>query len=440
MKSLFALSLLFIITSCSFDNRSGIWQDSRSINKKEKESLKEFKNINLSNRVFFNKTVAINKNYKFFLDKPNKNLEWSDFFYQNNNIPINFSYENLNEIKFISKRISRFKINQNILFVKNILILSDSNGNIITYSLAENKILNKFNFYKKKIKKIKKKLYYKAENNILYVSDNIGYLYAYDIFKQKIIWAKNFKIPFRSNIKIYKNTLIASDQDNNLYFINKFNGNIIKKIPSEESLVKGDFVNNLSVNKSVFFLNTFGTLYAFDPERIELLWILNINPNIDDNYKNLFTSFEIKSLNDNLIILHNNILEVINSKTGNLRFRIPIKSNISPIVINNYIFIITDDNLLVTIELNSGKIINSFYINEQIKNFNNEKISKQYVTEMKILNSKINIFLNNNYLAIFSLEGNLLELKKIKKKINSKIISINHNLIYVNNNKIVILN
>lgn len=440
MKSLFALSLLFIITSCSFDNRSGIWQDSQSINKKEKESLKEFKNINLSNRVFFNKTVAINKNYKFFLDKPKKNLEWSDFFYQNNNIPINFSYENLNEIKFISKRISRFKINQNILFVKNILILSDSNGNIITYSLAENKILNKFNFYKKKIKKIKKKLYYKAENNILYVSDNIGYLYAYDIFKQKIIWAKNFKIPFRSNIKIYKNTLIASDQDNNLYFINKFNGNIIKKIPSEESLVKGDFVNNLSVNKSVFFLNTFGTLYAFDPERIELLWILNINPNIDDNYKNLFTSFEIKSLNDNLIILHNNILEVINSKTGNLRFRIPIKSNISPIVINNYIFIITDDNLLVTIELNSGKIINSFYINEQIKNFNNEKISKQYVSEMKILNSKINIFLNNNYLAIFSLEGNLLELKKIKKKINSKIISINHNLIYVNNNKIVILN
>lgn len=440
MKSLFALSLLFIITSCSFDNRSGIWQDSQSINKKEKESLKEFKNINLSNRVFFNKTVAINKNYKFFLDKPKKNLEWSDFFYQNNNIPINFSYENLNEIKFISKRISRFKINQNILFVKNILILSDSNGNIITYSLAENKILNKFNFYKKKIKKLKKKLYYKAENNILYVSDNIGYLYAYDIFKQKIIWAKNFKIPFRSNIKIYKNTLIASDQDNNLYFINKFNGNIIKKIPSEESLVKGDFVNNLSVNKSVFFLNTFGTLYAFDPERIELLWILNINPNIDDNYKNLFTSFEIKSLNDNLIILHNNILEVINSKTGNLRFRIPIKSNISPIVINNYIFIITDDNLLVTIELNSGKIINSFYINEQIKNFNNEKISKQYVSEMKILNSKINIFLNNNYLAIFSLEGNLLELKKIKKKINSKIISINHNLIYVNNNKIVILN
>ncbi len=440
MKSLFALSLLFIITSCSFDNRSGIWQDSQSINKKEKESLKEFKNINLSNRVFFNKTVAINKNYKFFLDKPNKNLEWSDFFYQNNNIPKNFSYENLNEIKFISKRISRFKINQNILFVKNILILSDSNGNIITYSLAENKILNKFNFYKKKIKKIKKKLYYKAENNILYVSDNIGYLYAYDIFKQKIIWAKNFKIPFRSNIKIYKNTLIASDQDNNLYFTNKFNGNIIKKIPSEESLVKGDFVNNLSVNKSVFFLNTFGTLYAFDPERIELLWILNINPNIDDNYKNLFTSFEIKSLNDNLIILHNNILEVINSKTGNLRFRIPIKSNISPIVINNYIFIITDDNLLVTIELNSGKIINSFYINEQIKNFNNEKISKQYVTEMKILNSKINIFLNNSYLAIFSLEGNLLELKKIKKKINSKIISINHNLIYVNNNKIVILN
>ena len=38
------------------------------------------------------------------------------------------------------------------------------------------------------------------------------------IKKIKLLWAKNYKIPFRSNLKIYKNKLIAANQNNNLFF------------------------------------------------------------------------------------------------------------------------------------------------------------------------------------------------------------------------------
>ena len=69
-----------------------------------------------------------------------------------------------------------------------------------------------------KKEKFKKYLNLYVENNIVYVSDNIGYLYAYDFYKNKIIWAKNYKIPFRGNLKIFENKLIATNQNNSLFF------------------------------------------------------------------------------------------------------------------------------------------------------------------------------------------------------------------------------
>ena len=37
---------------------------------------------------------------------------------------------------------------------------------------------------------------------MFYMSDNLGYLYALDYIKRKLLWAKNLKIPMRSNIKL----------------------------------------------------------------------------------------------------------------------------------------------------------------------------------------------------------------------------------------------
>ena len=43
----------------------------------------------------------------------------------------------------------------------------------------------------------------------------------YNYEQNKILWAKNLKIPFRSNIKITNNFIITADQNNNLYFFDK---------------------------------------------------------------------------------------------------------------------------------------------------------------------------------------------------------------------------
>ena len=66
--------------------------------------------------------------------------------------------------------------------------------------------------------------------NIIYTSDNLGYLYALNYETNKIEWAKNYKTPFRSNLKIIENKLVTSTENNNLYFFDKMNGNIFKLI------------------------------------------------------------------------------------------------------------------------------------------------------------------------------------------------------------------
>ena len=49
--------------------------------------------------------------------------------------------------------------------------------------------------------------------------DNIGFVYAFDFINNKVIWAKNNKIPFRSNLKIIDEKLVVADQNNNLLFL-----------------------------------------------------------------------------------------------------------------------------------------------------------------------------------------------------------------------------
>ena len=64
----------------------------------------------------------------------------------------------LNKVFCKSKKLSKYKSSDYILFSDDNLIFSDERGNILIYSVRENSIVKKFNFYKKKYKHIIKKL------------------------------------------------------------------------------------------------------------------------------------------------------------------------------------------------------------------------------------------------------------------------------------------
>jgi outer membrane protein assembly factor BamB len=442
MKLFYVLIILFL-NNCSFDNKTGIWKNISKVENEQNVNFKDFKSINITNQNTFNETIKIKKNFKFILNAQENPQDWVDFYYSPNNNYVNFQYKDKNKIFFQSTTLSRKKLSKNILFKNNLLITTNTSGEIIIYSLEKKKIINKYNFYKNKFKHIKKNLNYILNNNTLYLSDNIGYLYAYDILDNKIIWAKKFDIPFRSNLKLTNKELFLADQSNNLFIINILNGETIKKIPTEETLIKNNFINNLTLDdNNLYFLNTFGSLYSINRKNYRINWFVNINPLLDINIDNLFISSELKIAGKNLIISSNNNLRVLNSENGSIRYTVPIQSMISPVINNGYLFIISENNLLISINITTGKIIYSYQIDNAIAQFMKTNIkNKVNVSFLRIVNDQIFIFLENSFVLKFDIFGELKDTFKLPKRINSNLAFINSFMLYVNNkNKLILLN
>ena len=377
MKIYFIVLYYIFFLGCSFDNKSGIWQNENYQVKDDVSSVfSEFKTLSSSNK-YFSEIIKLDNNFKFKSPTLVKNTKWQDIFFSQTNNYVNFKYSGINKINYKSGKISKFKINKYFVADEKNIILTDTGGNLIIYSIEENKIINKFNFYKKRYKKIKKNLNIIIEKNIAYVSDNLGFLYAYNYKIDKVLWAKNYSSPFRSNLKILNQKLVGSTENNNLYFFDKTSGNILKMIPTEEDVIKNQFVNNISVSKkNIFYLNSYGSLYSMDSEKMQINWFLNLNQTIDLNPSNLFMGNQIINYKDKTIITSNNFTYVINNKTGSIIHKKNFSSLIKPLIIEDHLFLVSKNDLLISMSLESGKIIYSYDINTKIAEFLKSKKKK----------------------------------------------------------------
>ena len=114
MKSFLVIILLFILLNCSFDNKTGIWNNSNVSNAKL-EKYKDFKKFYLDKKLF-DEIINPPDNFRFSTSNIKTNESWTDEFYQESNNFYNFSYKSLNELIFKSKRISRHTLNKKFLF------------------------------------------------------------------------------------------------------------------------------------------------------------------------------------------------------------------------------------------------------------------------------------------------------------------------------------
>ena len=439
---IFLISFIFVILlSCSFDKKSGIWKNDSNVRIENNDVYSQFENLIIVNSPFKDE-IKIKDGFKFNIPDSYSNLEWTDIFYNQYNNSKNFKFSELNQKIFRSEKITRHNIDNYILYEDDNVISTDQSGNINVYSLSNRKKILKFNFYKKKYKKNLKILNIIVEKNIIYVSDNLGYLYSLDYYNKKILWAKNFKIPFRSNLKIFKDKLILSNQNNHLYFINKNNGNILKLIPTEETVVKNKFINNISLdNESTFFLNTFGSLYSVDNNTMQINWFINLNQNSNINPSDLFIGNKIVNTKDKIIVSTNYFTYIIDNNTGSILYKKKFSSLIKPLIINNYLFLVSKNDFLISLNLNTGKIVYSYDINKKISEFLDTKKKRAEFKNVLMLNGKIFIFLKNSYVIVFELNGNIEKIVKLPFKMNSEPILTQDSLIFLDfNNKISVVN
>ena len=107
-----------------------------------------------------------------------------------------------------------------------------------------------------------------------------------------------------------------------MYFFNKLTGEILQIIPTEETLIKNNFKNNLALqDKSLFFLNSYGSLYAFDVETNRVNWFINLNRSINLNPSNLFLSNQITVNKEKIIVPTNDYIYVVDKNNGSIDFK-----------------------------------------------------------------------------------------------------------------------
>jgi outer membrane protein assembly factor BamB len=457
MKRYCLIFTLLILCSCSFDNKTGLWRDASDIpvDSEVSKSIEggELKSIYedvLTKQQTFNEEIDPLDNLSLDFDTPISIANWTEEFGTSTNNISNISYSENNNLLSKSRKLSKFSsgddyLNRNIIFYNNSLISYDHKGKIFVYSLNLKQKTFEFDFYKKNFKNIKKKIYLIVDKDILYVSDNLGYIYAINLKKNSLTWAKNFGIPFRSNLKVKDDQLFLANQDNVIFSIKIKNGEKKWEFATSNNFLKSDFKNNFAieiVNNNMFFLNTSGELYSISLLNQKINWIYNFKAASLGGDTDLFLSQPIVLKKNNIVISTEKTVFQYNSLSGIKNWTFPSGSILKPVLTTNYTYVLSKNNLLVCIENKTGKVLwsKNIFQNTNIKNIK-KKIGK--LNSFKIINNNLNLFSSSGYLLNFNyIDGNLNFIKRISKKgISSEIVFLEDNMFFIdNNNKLLKFN
>jgi outer membrane protein assembly factor BamB len=362
IRLLLLIFTLFFLSNCSLKEGSGLWnkkekiEDQKKVKKlfsKEKKKITEFNpELKLdTSEIIFN--VDINENQN------NSGAE---------------SYKGLNE-KINTFKFSTIKdtnqLNYKPIFLDDGLIFFDNKGTIIRYD-ANGKVIWKKNIYSKPEKKLNPKLFFALDGENLLVADNLAKYYSININYGELNWSMNNMYPFNSEIKITENMLFAVDYKNTLRSFNISDGSELWNFQTENSFAISDTINSLIViDNLVIFSNSIGDITAVDIENGLITWQLPTQSTniINESYK--FRNSKLVS-DKKSIIFSNNKDEFysIDIKTGVANWINEVNSSVTPILIGNLIFTVSNEGYLFVIEKNNGNIIR---ITDLYKNYKEKK-------------------------------------------------------------------
>ena len=429
-KIIIFIFFLIFLNNCSFDKKTGIWIGSDSIAKKDNDNNQNIEFVfKKQKNIIEEKELSPDQVIK--LDNPISFSNWRQRYQNKSNNLSNILFLNEGNFKKFSK-VSNTNINNNILVDKDNLFFSDYNGNIGVFSLSENQLIYQFNFYKKKMKKNKKIIKLIVKNDSIIAADNFGYIYSINFKKKKIDWAKNYLIPFRSNLKIIEGILFLSDEKNKVILIDLQNGKKIDELYTQPSKTVSKFESNLAVenNNNLLFLSTNGTLYSLNLINKKVInWIQNFKSENEIVYK----GNPIIVKDNDIMISSRDSISLLNLNGARI-WDLSIKLITAPIISGNTIFAINKDNFLILINKNTGNIIYSKNIHSMIKK-DFKKNFKKKINKLFLVNNKLLLISDNSYFIELNIEDitNVNSIKKNPFKISSDIIFLKNEMIFVSN-------
>ena len=426
-RILFTLVLIFL-TNCSFNKNSKIWNE----NSNSVEADKTFQKVIIEEKT---KTRELNPLIKIDLS----NIKTQNF---NSNPQNNFGalkYSGLFD-KVGNFNFSKFKnfdpLNLKPLFIKDGIVFFNKKGSIIFFDNNQ-KIVWKKNYYSKFEKKLNPKLSFSLDGKNLIIADNIGKYYLLNIDNGELIWMKNNVYPFNSEIRRFEDKFFIVDYKNILRCFYIKNGSECWNFATEDSLTISTNKYSIITHKDiVVFNNSIGDITAINISSGLIQWQLPTQSNKIVNESYNFKNSKLVKDKETIFFSNNkNQFYSIDIKTGIPKWVNNVNSHLTPILVGEYIFTVSDDGYLYTIQKNQGNIIR---INDVYKFYKEKKRNKIKPVGIKVGQDKLYLSNSDGNILIIDLgSGKILRIEKVSRNQISKPFIYNESLFLIKNGSII---
>jgi outer membrane protein assembly factor BamB len=427
-KLIIFIIALFFLNHCSLNDNSRLWKD------KEKKLVSQpnIKKIFSEDKKI---TVEFNQELKLDLTKIKTNNKIIDN--KNNYGSQNYDgvFNKIGNYKF-SKLENINQLNFKPIFLNDGLIFFDKKGSIIRYNNSQ-KVLWEKNHYSKAEKKLKPKLNFVINNENLIITDSIAKYYSINVNSGELNWSKNNTYPFNSEIKKSKNKIFVVDYKNTLRCYNINDGSECWNLQTEDSFtISNSKYSLIVISDMVIFGNSIGDITAVDIETGLIIWQLPTqNSSIINETYNFKTSKLVSDSNSIFFSNNKNEFYSVDVKTGTANWINEINSNLTPIIIGNLLFAISNDGYLYVVEKNKGNIIR---ITDLFKNYKIKKKKDIKPIGFAIGGTKLYLTNIDGKMIIVDLNlGNVIDIKKIAGDFTSRPFIFNQNLFIIRKGSIV---
>ena len=430
MNKVFVILIFSIfLSNCSLNENSRIW------NKKEK-----IENENKVLKKIFTEKEVISTEFNPLLKLDlSKNMQNNKIFDPLNNFgssKYNGQMNKINNFKF-SKLENFNQFNFEPLILDNGIIIYDKKGTIIRFNDNTN-VVWKNNYYSKTEKKINPTLSFAMIDKNLLVADSIAKISNINLQTGNLIWSKKSEYPFNSEIKIFKDKFFVVDFKNTLRCFYIKDGTECWNIKNEDSFTVSKSKFSLLIKDNlVIYNNSLGDITAVDISSGLIQWQLPTQKSSIMNETYGFNFSKLVSDGSSIYFSNNkNQFYSVDLKSGTTNWMSEINSILTPIIIGNFIFTVSENGYFFTIQKSEGNIIR---INDIYKNFNFKKRERIRPTGLTIGGNNLYLTNSDGNLIVISLSaGNVLKIEKVGRDLISKPLIYNENLFIVKNGSITL--
>ena len=279
-------------------------------------------------------------------------------------------------------------------------------------------------------------MYFAQAGKKIIAVDNLSKIYLINLKDGSLIKSIESTTGFNSNINVFNDRFVIIDFDSTIRCFSTKDGLELWNFATENPFIKSKKKLSLVVKgEIVFFINSIGDLTALNTNNGTLFWQTPTQSNVI--YQHAFTleNSDLVFANDSIFFSNNkNELFSIDARTGTINWKQTVNSILTPTVIENLIFTVSNEGYLFVIDNKNGNIIRISNLLKNIKNKKNLIKPAGFI----IARNKIYLSLNNGRLIKADVSTGIEE--NIYKLSGSKILRpkiFGDNMYLLKNNAII---